>query len=247
MTNSTMKPSKAVICIETNEIFNSIAQAQRKYPGGSIRNAINHRWKSSGLTWKYYDLENKCIIEIERDTSHLHPMTEQKKLERNKKISETSKGKYIGANSTRGKKVIRLDTLEVFDTARIASLKFSSNKNAVTAAIAGNYKFNNARWQYYDDYLNGIQIVAEQKHNPRFTGHAHSEESKKKTSETMKMINKEPVNKVKVQNVDTGEIFDSIMAVSKDSRFNCKNISTAFWKAGGLQCRCGGYSWKKLI
>ena len=246
MTNSTMKPSKAVICIETNEIFNSIAQAQRKYPGGSIRNAINHQWKSSGLTWKYYDLENKCIIETERDTSHLHPMTEQKKLERNKKISETSKGKYIGANSTRGKKVIRIDTLEVFDTARIASLKFSNNKNAVTAAIAGNYKFNNARWQYYDDYLNGVQLT-KQKSRSRFTDHTHSEESKKKTSETLKSINKESVNKVKIQNVDTGEIFDSMRYISKDSRFNCKYISSAFYRAGGLQCRCGGYNWKKLI
>ena len=237
--------TKPVICIDTGEIFDSIAKAEQKYPG-SIRLAVERHLKADGKTWRYYDKENQCIIENEPDKSYLHPVTPEQQLAKNKKISESVKGKYTGANSNHGRKVIRLDTLEIFDTARIASLKFSNNKCAVASAIKSNYKFDNARWQYYDDYLTGIQLP-EQQISSRFKGHKHSEESKKRVSETLKALKKEPVNKVKVQNIDTGEVFDSIMAVSKDSRFNCKNISTAFWKADGLQCRCGGYSWKKLI
>lgn len=121
--NATYSNSIPVICLDTNEIFDSIAEASRHYKG-NIRLAIERHLKADGMDWRYYDKENQHVVENVPDKSYLHPVTSEQQLEKNEKISKSVKGKYVGSNSNHGKKVIRLDTLEIFDTAHIASLKY---------------------------------------------------------------------------------------------------------------------------
>ena len=162
-----------------------------------------------------------------------------------KQISETLTGKYVGENSWNHKAVIRLDTLEVFETAKIASLKYSDNKTAVSAAIKSNYKFNGARWQLYQDYLNGVELPR-QRTSSRFKGKRHDDTSKAKTSASLK--GRKALNEVKIINLDTGQIFDNMCLASESVGYNKTTMSSCFYRAskkGEAVIKMAGMTWIK--
>lgn len=143
---SVTKPigSKRVICLNTKEIFDSIKQGLEKYPDAkSISDCCRHIAKSSGvhpttkekLKWRYYseyeNLSEEEILNILDD-------------------------KYYD-----DKRVICLNTLEVFDNATIAGAWCGVQSSGISNCIRGKTMTNgkhpktgeSLRWMKYRDYL----------------------------------------------------------------------------------------------
>ena len=134
------KSNKSVYCIETKEMYFSIAEASRKtgIKDSSILQCCkgNYRYagknKNQKLHWMYYDefLKNgEIIINIPK-----------------KEINK-------------GHRVICLETKEVFDSIKSASIKYKIESANIGACCrdkrttAGEY-----HWMYYEDYLSGKKI-----------------------------------------------------------------------------------------
>ena len=84
---------------------------------------------------------------------------------RNKKISEAKKGKYTGENNPRCRKIILLNTGEVFDYIKQASEKYGVNSGHICNCCRGKRKSCGKHpvtgeklvWQYYDEYLESLK------------------------------------------------------------------------------------------
>lgn len=143
---SVKKPvgSKMVVCLNTEEVFDSIKSAKTKYPDAkSISDCCRHIAKSSGtlpttkekMKWLYYDeyinTSKEKIQQIFDDTDY------------------------------DDKRVICLNTLEVFENATIASEWCGTQRGGICSCIAGNYITNGKhpqtgeqlRWMKYKDYI----------------------------------------------------------------------------------------------
>ena len=143
---SVKKPvgSKRVVCLNTEEIFDSIKSAKTKYPNAkSISDCCRHIAKSSGtlpttkekMKWLYYD-----------------------------EYINTSKEKIqqiLNNTDYDDKRVICLNTLEIFENATIASEWCGVQRSGICSCIAGNYITNGKhpqtgeqlRWMKYKDYI----------------------------------------------------------------------------------------------
>ena len=136
--------SKRVICLNTEEVFDSIKSAKTKYPDAkSISDCCRHISKSSGtlpttkekMKWLYYDeyinTSKEKIQQILNDTDY------------------------------DDKRVICLNTLEIFENATIASEWCGVQRSGICSCIAGNYITNGKhpqtgeqlRWMKYKDYI----------------------------------------------------------------------------------------------
>lgn len=74
------------------------------------------------------------------------------------------------------KRVINVDTKQVYECARDADKQLGLKLGSVTRGIKGNYRVNGHRWQLKSDYDNGIPLP-EPKENLRFKGHIHNKQS----------------------------------------------------------------------
>lgn len=121
--------NRKVLCIETNEIFDSIKQAMEKYNfkgRSSISNVCNNKQKTAyGLTWKYLEEKPK------------------------KNFSEESIKKIKKANS---KKVVCVETGEAFQSAAEVGRKLSLfNGSSITKCCLGQkQKVKNFHWKYLE-------------------------------------------------------------------------------------------------
>lgn len=142
----TLKPvgKKKVVCLNTKEIFDSIKSAQVKYPDAkSISDCCRHIAKSSGtlpdsndkLKWYYYDE----YINLSKD-----------------EIKDILQDVYYN-----DKRVICLNTLEVFENATIAGEWCGVQRSGICSCISGRNNTNghhpitgeSLRWMKYIDYL----------------------------------------------------------------------------------------------
>lgn len=143
---SVVKPvgSKKVICLNTKEIFDSLKQAQHKYSDAkSISDCCRHIARSSGihpvtkekLKWRYY---NEYINLSEQE------------------ILNILEDKYYN-----DKRVICLNTLEIFENATIAGEWCGVKRSGISNCVRGHNITNGKhpitgeplRWQKYRDYL----------------------------------------------------------------------------------------------
>ena len=166
--------SKKVIRLDTLEIFESITQASESINGKhrSLCMALSRGLKYKGIAFKYYDdyLETGGTMR-ELKTGSNHPLC---------------------------KKVIRLDTLEIFDSVKLAAESIGANKDSLSSTMSKGLKYKGIAFKYYDDYL--------------------------ETGDTMRELIDQ---RKKVINVDTGEVFDSIRLASESINGNSKSLAKA--------------------
>lgn len=167
------------------------------------------------------------------------------------KISKKLKGRFVGENSQHKRAVINTDTNEVFATARLADQKYGFKQGSVSSGLHGKYDVGGYHFEYYDVFLaNGsVPTPFDKKISSRFKGKKHSEESKQKISETLKAQNRVPHNKKKIQNITTGEIYESMCDVAEKLGIHKTTLASAFYKArkqGKATCKVAGYIWKVL-
>lgn len=78
--------------------------------------------------------------------------------ESKKKISEACKGKNKGEKNGMSKKVINLDTKEVFNSVVEASESVGVCPGSITNCLTGKYKTcKSYHWKYYEDYLREVE------------------------------------------------------------------------------------------
>ena len=134
--------NKKIICITTNEIFDSITIACKKYnlDISSVSKVCKDKQKSSGLStnglplvWQFYDdyLNNKKPIEIKRDNSKI---------------------------------VICLNNYKIFNSATDAGKYVNRSNSNIIACINGKSNYcgidpetgEPLKWMYYEDYLKEV-------------------------------------------------------------------------------------------
>lgn len=142
---------KKVVCLNTGEIFNSIKQAMDTYPTAkSISDCCRHICISSGthpetndkLKWRYYD--EYC------------------------EMSDSEIKEILSNIDYNDKRVICLNTLDVFDNAIFAGEWCGVKRSGVTACISGKHIVSGKhpetgellRWMKYKDYIKENQINA---------------------------------------------------------------------------------------
>lgn len=168
-----------------------------------------------------------------------------------KKISNSLKGRFTGEASQHKRAVINTDTNEVFATARLADQKYGFKQGSVSSGLHGKYDVGGYHFEYHDVFLaNGsIPTPFDKKISSRFKGKKHSEQSKQKISETLKAQNRVPHNRKKIQNITTGEIYESMCDVAEKLGIHKTTLASAFYKArkqGKDTCKTAGFEWKVL-
>ena len=135
-----------VICLNTKEIFDSIRQASNKYnlPSANIHKNLQSKIKSCGkdkngqpLVWVYY---NKYLTMTEEEINKLL----KKPINCN-----------TGENNPTSKKVICLDTLEVFNSMREAENKYNIWRGGVSESCKNNKRVGKIKYIFmkYDKYM----------------------------------------------------------------------------------------------
>lgn len=166
--------AKKVINLDTLEVFESIAQAAKSIngEGRSLSQALHKGLRYKGIAFKFYD-------------DYL-------------KTGNTMRELKIGSNSPSCKKVIRLDTLEVFDSVRLAAESIGENKDSLSSSMSKGYSYKGIPFKYYDDYLKTGDKMRESKQILR-----------------------------KVINTETGELFESIVQAAESINANPKSLGNA--------------------
>ena len=176
------KNSKEVICLNNGKIFKSLKLAA-KYVGhkniSSLSNCCNGISKSCGeingerLVWAYYDeyknFSNEDILEKIKiaqnirkgENNYMHKNGHS--AETKAKIREALTGKNLGSNHPNSKKVILLNTLEVFGSLVDGANKYKIHRTSLGQCCRGKRKSAGkingepAKWMYYEDYLKQIK------------------------------------------------------------------------------------------
>lgn len=166
--------SKKVIRLDTGEIFESITQAAKSVNGKprSLSGALCRGSKFQGIAFKFYD-------------DYL-------------KTGEVMRDLKIGANSPCCRKVIRLDTGEVFNSVRQAAESINGNKDSLSSKISKGCSYKGIYFKYYEDYLESGNYVEQPKDNRQ-----------------------------KVIRIDTGEVFNSIKDAAESINSNHKSLGIA--------------------
>lgn len=135
-----------IVCLNTREVFESIEEAGRKYnlPNANIHKNLQLKINSCGkndkgepLVWRYYkDYLNMSKEEISQ-------------------ILEKVKILNKGGNNPSAKKVICLDTLEVFNSMREAEIKYDIYKGGVCESCKNNKRVGKIKYIFmkYEEYL----------------------------------------------------------------------------------------------
>ena len=172
------KNSKEVICLNNGKIFKSLKLAA-KYVGhknmSSLSNCCNGISKSCGeingerLVWVYYDeyknFSNEDILEKIKTAQNIRK-GENNYMHKNghsadtkAKIREALTGKNSGSNNPNSKKVILLNTLEVFGSLVDGANKYKIHRTSLGQCCRGKRKSAGkingepAKWMYYEDYI----------------------------------------------------------------------------------------------
>lgn len=190
-----------VICLNTNEIFESAIEASEKYliSINGIRECCLRKRKTAGKingekgVWMYY-----------KDYSLLS--SEEVEV-----IYNTLKN-----NHCRKIKVICLNTKEIFNSIVEASKKYNVNASSIISSCkgkiqsAGKIEGRKIRWMYYDDYIKLTDEEIEQILNKKSL--------KKNEHSTL-------YNKRNIICLNTKEIFDSIGKASAKYNINKSTLS----------------------
>lgn len=187
---------RPVANLETGEVYPSSNQAARELGLGlpSISYCINHITRVNNCYWCYVD-QLKDLSEESR---------KQKLEEYQQIISERHEAVY----DTKRRKVICLDTKQIFKSIVAASQSIGMNDVAVGGAIRGDYRVGGYFWQYVD-VLPNLEDETIQKELKRLED---------------KVANNQPFTKSrKVQCIETGEIFESTVKASR-SQGGCDSV-----------------------
>lgn len=141
--------SSKIVCLNTSEVFDSVKDAENKYKITNIsaccRGVINVAGKIDGeySIWRYYnDYINMTDIQIQDELKIINRVR-------------------TGENNANSKKIILLNTLEVFECMKDACIKFKLSPGNLTNACSGKklscgkdtITKEKLKWMYYDDYL----------------------------------------------------------------------------------------------
>ncbi len=138
--------SKAVVCLETQEKFESINIASKNtgicshYIGKCCK---GNRYTAGGFHWAYY-IEG-MILPTKED---LEERTRKEKEEIEKQKIEES------GNNSRSKKVICIELNEIFNSIMNVERKYNIKHQHIAACCKGKIKTcGGYHWMYYEDYL----------------------------------------------------------------------------------------------
>ena len=134
------------MCLNTGEVFDSIAEAGKKYnlPNANIHKNLQLKIYSCGkndngepVVWRYY----KDYLDMSKDEI--------------KQILDKVKKGNTGSNNSSSLKVICLDTLEIFDSMREAEIKYDIWKGGVSESCRKNKRVGKIKYIFmkYDEYL----------------------------------------------------------------------------------------------
>lgn len=122
---------------KTNDEIKEIRKKQSNSLKGKLSGIKNPMYGTKGYWY------GKKLSDI-----HKHNAVENKKI------------KPIGKNNPRAKQIILLNTMEIFNTIREASIKYNINHGDISACCKGKFNFigkldNGTKlvWRYYDDYM----------------------------------------------------------------------------------------------
>ena len=163
-----------VICLETKEVFESIADAGKHYgiQHSSIHRSIlrNNGVTAGGYHWRKYD-SNKSMEDYEEEYQEIVPPKSQKR------------------------KVILLEELKIFDTALDAAKYCGSNCSStiIKCCIGEYHTYKGYHWKYYDErkpmsYYKSIPIVEVRAKNRRWVQNVETGEIFKSISSAAKSI-----------------------------------------------------------
>lgn len=191
---------RQVICLTTGEVYNSIKEAERTLGINNISMACNGKTRQAGgLEWAY--LVDGKPYKTQEFISKRKPKKE--KIEKKKPLM---------------KKVICIDTGEIFKSLKEASLKYNVSDGAIYNCCSGKSKTcANMQWAYYEDgkVYNKTKVV-----------HKDSGKPKKK-----------------VLCVELDKIYNSISEADKELGISFKNISAC---CRGKRQKAGGYHWRYI-
>lgn len=152
--------------------------------------------------------------------------------EQNKKQSERMKGKP----APNRKKVICLETKEIFDSATSASKSLNTNDRSVANAIKKEQSIAGFHFEYLENYDPNKPIIDKKsheylseiaKHNKGITKHAE-------------------LSSKKVRCVELNRVFNSMTEAAKEMNVSCSNICNAIRRTliEGTIHKCHGYTWE---
>lgn len=167
--------SKKVVCLNTKMIFDSIHSAEKELNITGIDNCCLKTRNSAGiingirLVWMYYDEyinSTKEDIETVIKTAQEFIYGEKNGFYNKKHTYKTRKkmsdNHYdcSGSKNPASRKVICLNTKEVFDTIKDASLKYNAPPTTLGLCCKGKRKSSGKlkdgtplRWMYYEDWI----------------------------------------------------------------------------------------------
>lgn len=198
--------SKPVICLNTLEIFESGADADYAYgfKKGRVQSCCNEENHSCGK-----DQDGNKLIWMRFD-DYLNLTSEEinERLKKSKNIQT--------------KKVVKLETEEIFNSIADAARQCNGDRKAIRACCAGGSKTSNGfHWMYYDEYIN------------------LSQEEIQNVIQSSAVIIVPP--KKKVINLDTLQVYNTAMEACRDC--GGKNAKTIRNCCKGLSEVSYGYHW----
>jgi hypothetical protein len=191
--------SKKVICVETGEIFNTITDANRKYKTTKVGDCCNKtRATAGGFHWDFY-IENKEY-----------------------NLIDYAIGGYEAVKQKLSKKIICVETSEVFESITEASDKTKTRLSSISMCL--NKKLNSANNLHWDFFFNDKEYNLKD----------YITEIKRGGNSTFPK---------KVICVETGEIFDSVRKAAKDK--GLKSLSSLINAINRNKISCG-FHWRYL-
>ena len=126
---------RPIICLETRKEYESGREAakQANVTPSAIQKAIKNRTKAGGHYWQYKDVTEKSSIDDELQ-----------------KCIENTNQNRINQTTAKQKRVLCIETGQMFDSTKEASLFYSENKNGVSHAIRHNFAFCGYHWKYIE-------------------------------------------------------------------------------------------------
>ncbi|WP_107602627.1 GIY-YIG nuclease family protein [Clostridioides difficile] len=149
--------ARAVVLLNTGEVFNTMKDASEKYnvQSSDISNCCNGKRKSAGK----HPITNQKLIWMKVEKHNMLSKDEIESI-----IKDINKG-IKGANNYRAKKVILVNTEEIFESITDGANKYGiKNTTHITSCCTGKRKSCGKHpetgekliWMYYDDYKNKL-------------------------------------------------------------------------------------------